>query len=874
MLRQAASGGQENNGRRLYTAMASTSRCPGCGLVAGSIVDQFYKILRRELPINLQKDALPAQPGQAGNFLTTDGTTAKWKPVSAANLGAVPVARTITAGSNLVGGGDLSDDRTIALVASPSLTGLTASGTVAAGTVAAGTFNGGGAGITGLDAGNVASGTLADGRLSGNVPLKNANNTFTADQTIDGGRLTIIGNSDVTGDIHFQNRNDKGGWSIIWEDLSQPVDAPGRLAAYFSPVGLLSTGNIVVSSNRDPGNWNLYGATLEPSNLTVVPDVPGPAISVAGDTTTTTAFPLAIYDVADIDPEQILPGGLSFGKKKWMIDAQGRQWWGTNLRVGYAYDSRPNALFSLGLDGTSFTLKDEQAGAGRIGVNSAGLVTIDRLNGVSVGINQPSPAAQLHVVAGSSTTIGAIIQGAASQTSDLFQCQDSSGNVVASVNYFGTARAKNFITPSGYVFASEGDAYLDSNASSVFLRVGGSPKLTIDSSSAIVAGNLLVRGDRGATIQVGGVNAPQACFQNAQAGEVCVAIKGAASQTANLQEWQDNSGTVLAKVNFFGTLTAKGVTTQAGYVFASEGDTYLDSAGGHTFFRCGGPTILSLDSTGATVTGNVFLASGTAIKWNSDAGLDRAAAGYVRATNGTSGLGALLCGQPAIGELGLIVTQISGGGSADLARLNRSNGTTIVAGGVDGNGDGYLNVGNAAGTAAKIQLSASTNNYLKLASDWQLTWDSASTGFGTKDTGLARSGAGALKVTDGGAGLGNLYCGELHADGVNGDISIDTTGNIAIGDSGPDSVTIQAVTLNLNGGGGGIYVTGDLSSTGAISTSSDVNAGGYVAGSSGRFSQVWTGNNGDASVGAAVDTIPIYDPSGTYLGRIQVYADP
>lgn len=57
-----------------------------------------------------------------------------------------------------------------------------------------------GANLTALNASNVSSGTLADGRLSSNVPLKDAANTFTAAQTISvagaSSNLTVANTSD------------------------------------------------------------------------------------------------------------------------------------------------------------------------------------------------------------------------------------------------------------------------------------------------------------------------------------------------------------------------------------------------------------------------------------------------------------------------------------------------------------------------------------------------------------------------------------------------------------------------------------------------------------------------------------------------------
>jgi len=54
------------------------------------------------------------------------------------------------------------------------------------GTIIAGQFSGNGSALTSVNGSNIASGTLADARLSSNVPLKNAANTFTANQTVTG----------------------------------------------------------------------------------------------------------------------------------------------------------------------------------------------------------------------------------------------------------------------------------------------------------------------------------------------------------------------------------------------------------------------------------------------------------------------------------------------------------------------------------------------------------------------------------------------------------------------------------------------------------------------------------------------------------------
>lgn len=62
-----------------------------------------------------------------------------------------------------------------------SSTGLNISGAATATS-----FSGSGASLTSLNANNVSSGTLADGRLSANVAMRNATNTFSSEQTING----------------------------------------------------------------------------------------------------------------------------------------------------------------------------------------------------------------------------------------------------------------------------------------------------------------------------------------------------------------------------------------------------------------------------------------------------------------------------------------------------------------------------------------------------------------------------------------------------------------------------------------------------------------------------------------------------------------
>ena len=112
------------------------------------------------------------------------------------------------------------------------------------------------------------------------------------------------------------------------------------------------------------------------------------------------------------------------------------------------------------------------------------------------------------VTAGLSSYIPVVVRGATSQTADLQQWQNSSGTVNARIDAYGTFQNG---TAGGY----------------------------------------------GAWINV----------QPAQASDKGIIIRGAASQTADLQQWQNSSGTVLSKVDSSGsmfttTATAGTNTTQ------------------------------------------------------------------------------------------------------------------------------------------------------------------------------------------------------------------------------------------------------------------------------------------------------------------------
>jgi hypothetical protein len=113
----------------------------------------------------------------------------------------------VGAGSTTVSDGSIESTTTLRLQSNGGDVelggGLTVTGTLTGDASGLTNINGAsvnGSAITGIDASNIASGTLGDGRLSANVALLNAGQTFSALTTFGAG-LSVTGNTNVTGDI-------------------------------------------------------------------------------------------------------------------------------------------------------------------------------------------------------------------------------------------------------------------------------------------------------------------------------------------------------------------------------------------------------------------------------------------------------------------------------------------------------------------------------------------------------------------------------------------------------------------------------------------------------------------------------------------------
>jgi hypothetical protein len=124
--------------------------------------------------------------------------------------------------------------------------------------------------------------------------------------------------------------------------------------------------------------------------------------------------------------------------------------------------------------------------------------------------------ARFNVATGSASVIGQVVKGAASQSANLQEWQASDASVKAYVNATGQAFFQNLGTNTRSYMSDISDVT--------------ATRMSLNFNSASYGLQMV----------------------NVQAAAPALIVKGAASQSASLQEWQNSAGTVLANVDAFG----------------------------------------------------------------------------------------------------------------------------------------------------------------------------------------------------------------------------------------------------------------------------------------------------------------------------------
>lgn len=199
---------------------------------------------------------------------------------------------------------------------------------------------------------------------------------------------------------------------------------------------------------------------------------------------------------------------------------------------------------------------------------------------------------QMTAIATSASTIGMVIRGAASQTADLQQWQNSAGTVLAFINSAGTAKLPiitDVASTGSLIYMNASNVEINTRSvGNIGLIVSGVASQSANlqewrNSAGTVLAYVISDGSfvtRGALI--GGQYSGTAIFgvQGYSASNVVAIVKGVASQTANLQEWQNSSGTVIARVDKDGNNYSNAFVTP-GFEFYSA----PENSGGFVYLK-------------------------------------------------------------------------------------------------------------------------------------------------------------------------------------------------------------------------------------------------------------------------------------------------
>jgi hypothetical protein len=343
---------------------------------------------------------------------------------------------------------------------------------------------------------------------------------------------------------------------------------------------------------------------------------------------------------------------------------------------------------------------------GNFGVG--GLIT-----GVNVGINNDVIGA---------ATVAMIVRGAASQSANLQEWQDS------------TPTTQAWVSPTGSINLLSGGT-----TRSIGWNTGAAARATINTNSnadltfAVGANSTLL------TLSANAGNASSALVQTATAASTVLMVKGAVSQSGNLQEWQASDGTILGRVTSGGVfnmdVTGLGNTTVGNVlvVGSAYGATRYNNAilsiaalgnigtvirGATTQFS----DLLQLQTSAGTVIGGhnavaqTFTGSTTTLN-SGVGGATTAASGtgttatltMTSATNLAVGDMIVVAGVTPTGynTTGAVVTAVSNSGTFTVSYANTTTGAQTVAGTVSAPAQASITA-RSAGTRALILRSASS----------------------------------------------------------------------------------------------------------------------------------------------------------------------
>ena len=180
--------------------------------------------------------------------------------------------------------------------------------------------------------------------------------------------------------------------------------------------------------------------------------------------------------------------------------------------------------------------------------------------------NSANYGGRVNIDTSTTTAIGMVIRGVASQTANLQEWQNSSGTALSYITKDGTLDLRNTsassltnsnsgtVGPKIDLWGGQYGIGLESGRTTAFFPSSGGFSFRKDSSSGTSIVDIPYSGLVG--FNKFAQTSAQVWINNSTAANIGLIVQGAASQTADLQQWQNNAGTTLSKVDASGNITA------------------------------------------------------------------------------------------------------------------------------------------------------------------------------------------------------------------------------------------------------------------------------------------------------------------------------
>jgi hypothetical protein len=313
-------------------------------------------------------------------------------------------------------------------------------------------------------------------------------------------------------------------------DLLQIQDSAATNLLVVSPTGTMRTAGLITAGN----------VTDVLGQLSVYTTVASRVGAVIRGAASQTADLLQVQNSTPANLFAISSAGLITAKVVGNAANQSR-----GLLLSNTADTWQSGLY-LRSDGSGFPRLSLLAPTGALGE----AVSID--SAAKVGIGNVAPVAQLDVYSQAAARVGQVIRGAGSQTADLLQLQNSGGLVQSYFDSFGNGHIAQ--APSGSSFGLYVGVNANPAVGGIMVRGAASQTgnlLEIQNSAGVI--QCLVNPFGAATFGTNSILG-RVSVSTGSTGTIGQVIRGVSGQTANLLELQDSASTILVRVASDGQL--------------------------------------------------------------------------------------------------------------------------------------------------------------------------------------------------------------------------------------------------------------------------------------------------------------------------------